>query len=123
MASYHSNIWLHIIGLVLVCHVPLINRNRRVNFCWQRLNREITWKSNDAQKNRHAQYSNNLHSTTLHSTTLYFGLHCITEDDKNKLLCVCTHAREVQRRKAIKTYNNQMGGDILSGYTDYVTTK
>jgi len=21
--------------------------------------------------------------------------------------------------KAIKTYNNQMGGDILSGYTDY----
>ena len=28
---------------------------------------------------------------------------------------MCAHAREVDRKKAIETYNNQMGGEIHSG--------
>ena len=62
--------------------------------------------------------------TQLHYTQLHYTLDCIALLKMTRTnYCVCTHAREVQRRKAIKTYNNQMGGDILSGYTDYVTTK
>ena len=113
----HSNVWLHttlihgstpsdwMYELYAMCHLSMKQMMRQLL-----PDREATSTCQMTHKRIDTP------NTQTICTQLHYTLDCIALLKMARTnYCMCTHAREVQRRKAIKTYNNQMGGDILSG--------